>query len=70
VWLAGALADRLVVSARQHLRLLASLPGVSVDEAIVPDAECLDFAAIEARHQRAKAAVQRSYERARARLGS
>jgi len=70
VWLAGALADRLVVSARQHLRLLASLPGVSVDEAIVPDAERLDFAAIEARHQRAKAASQRSYERARARLGS
>lgn len=69
VWLAGALADRLVVSARQHLRLLDSLPGVAVDEAIVPDTERLDFAAIEARHQRAKAASQRSYERARARLG-
>lgn len=70
VWLAVALADRLVVSARQHLRLLASLPGVSVDEAIVPESERLDFAAIEARHQRAKAASQRSYERARARFGS
>ena len=70
VWLAGALADRLVVSARQHLRLLASLPGVSVDEAIIPDEERLDFAAIEARHQRAKAASQRSYEHARARLDS
>jgi len=70
MWLAGALADRLMVSAQQHLRLLASLPGVLVDETIVPDAERLDFAAIEARHQRAKAASQRSYERARARLGS
>jgi len=69
VWLAGALANRLVVSAREHLRLLASLPGVSVDEAIIPAAERLDFAAIEARHQRAKAASQRSYELARERLG-
>ena len=42
-WLADALTGRLVESARQHLRLLASLPGVVVDEALVPGAERFDI---------------------------
>jgi hypothetical protein len=68
-WLAKALTDRLVASARQHLRLLASLPGITVDEAIVPRSERLDLEALEARHLRARAAARRSLEAARTRLG-
>lgn len=67
-WLADALAHRLAAGARQHLRLLASLPGVTVDEAVIPEAERLDLAAIEDRHRRARAESQRSYERAQARI--
>jgi hypothetical protein len=69
-WLARALIDRLVASTRQHLRLVASLPGVIVDEAIVPRSERLDLEAIMTRHERARAASRRSLEVARARLGT
>ncbi len=68
-WLARALTERLVASAKEHLRLLASMPGVKVDEAIVPPAMRLDLDAIEARHQRARLASQRSLEQARIRFG-
>lgn len=68
-WLAHALIERLVTSARAHLRLLASLPGVVVDEAVVPKSERLDLAAIGHRHGLARAASRRSLEQARVRLG-
>jgi hypothetical protein len=68
-WLAHGLIERLVTSAKEHLRLLASLPGVTVDEAIVPPGSRLDLAAMEARHRRAQATSQRALELARTRLG-
>lgn len=68
-WLARALVERLVASAREHLRLLASIPGVSVDETIVPTARRLDLKEIESRHQRARASARRSLQEARIRLG-
>lgn len=68
-WLAHALIERLLTSAKEHLRLLASLPGVVVDEAVVPKSERLDLAAIGHRHGLARAASLRSMEQARARLG-
>jgi hypothetical protein len=69
-WLSRALTERLVESIREHLRLLASLPGVSVATSIVPLAARLDLVAIEARHQRARRTARRTYEQARALLGS
>jgi hypothetical protein len=68
-WLAHALTERLVASAREHLRLLASMPEVTVDEAIVPLAMRLDLDALAARHLRARLASQRSLEQTRTRLG-
>lgn len=68
-WLARGLVERLVESARKHLRLLASFPGVSVDEAIVPASAKLDLKGIESRHELARAAARRSLEEARDRLG-
>jgi hypothetical protein len=68
-WLAHALIERLVTSAKEHLRLLASLPGIVVDEAVVPKSQRLDLAAIGDRHGLARAASLRSLEQARARLG-
>ena len=64
-WLARALTERFLESARQHLRMLASLPGIVVDEAIVPHAERLDLAAIEARHERARDVARRTLEASR-----
>lgn len=69
-WLAKALIDRLLASTRQHLRLLASMPGVVVDEAIIPHSERLDLHAIEMRHERARAASHHSLEIARAKLST
>jgi hypothetical protein len=68
-WLARALTERLVTSAKEHLRLLASIPGVTVDEAIVPRDRRFDIEALSERHKRARATADRSYDRARARLG-
>lgn len=69
-WLARALTERFLESARQHLRMLASIPGIVVDEAIVPHAERLDLAAIEARHRRARDVAQRTLGAARMRPSS
>jgi hypothetical protein len=66
-WLALALTERFLESAKQHLRLLASLPGIVVDEAIVSHAERLDLAAIEVRHRRARDVARRTLEAARMR---
>jgi hypothetical protein len=68
-WLARALTIRLVASAKQHLRLLASLPGVTVEESIVPKPDRLDLEVLVERHHRARLASQRSLEQARTRLG-
>lgn len=68
-WLARALIERLVSSVREHLRMLASLPGITVDPAIVPLAERFDLGAIAARHQRARVVSRLSYEATRTRLG-
>lgn len=68
-WLARALTERLVASAKEHLRLLASLPGVTVDESLVPMTARLDFEEIAAHHQRARSASNRSLEQTRTRLG-
>lgn len=68
-WLAKALTDRLIESARQHLRFLASIPGIVVDEAIIPLSERLDLDELSTRHQRAKATYHRELETARARIG-
>jgi hypothetical protein len=69
-WLSRALTERLLDSAKQHLRMLASLPGIIVDEAIVPPAERLDLAAIEVRHRRARDVAQRTLQAARFRPSS
>ena len=69
-WLARALTERFLESARQHLRMLASLPGVIVDDAIVPHTERLDLAAIEVRHRRARDVARRTLEAARLRSPS
>jgi len=69
-WLARALTERFLDSAKQHLRMLASIPGIVVDEAIVPHAERLDLAAIEVRHQRARDVAQRTLSAARIRPSS
>ena len=68
-WLVGALVARLVSSAKEHLRLLASLPGVHVDEAIVPAARRLDLVGMDARHRQARATALRSLQETRTRLG-
>ncbi|MBX3155003.1 MAG: hypothetical protein KF773_03310 [Deltaproteobacteria bacterium] len=68
-WLARALVECLVVSATTHLRMLASIPGVTVDEAIVPPSAKLDLNAIERRHERVRAAARRGLPDARRRLG-
>lgn len=67
-WWARAVVDRLVFSAREHLRLLASFSVITVDESIIPLNERLDLAAVEARHLRARAAALRSLEAARVKL--
>ncbi len=64
-WLARALTERFLESAKQHLRMLASLPGIVVDEVIVPHAERLDLAAIEVRHRHARDVARRTLEAAR-----
>jgi hypothetical protein len=69
-WLARALTERFLESVKQHLRMLASLPGIVVDEAIVPRAERLDLAAIEVRHRRARDVARRTLEAARMRPSS
>jgi hypothetical protein len=69
-WLARALTERFLESAKQHLRMLASLPGIVVDETIVPHSERLDLAAIEVRHRRARDVAQRTLEAARMRPSS
>jgi hypothetical protein len=69
-WLARAVTERFLESLKQHLRLLASLPGIVVDEAIVPHAERLDLAAIEVRHRRARDVAQRTLQAARMRSSS
>lgn len=68
-WLAKALTDRLIESARQHLRFLASIPGIAVDEAVIPLSERLDLHELDARHERAKATYRRKLEAARTRIG-
>jgi hypothetical protein len=50
--------------------MLASLPGIVVDEAIVPRVERLDLAAIEVRHRRARDVARRTLEAARMRPSS
>ena len=69
-WLARALIERFLESAKRHLRMLASIPGIAVDEAIVPHAERLDLAAIEKRHRRARDVAQRTLQAARMRPSS
>ncbi|HEX4420316.1 MAG TPA: hypothetical protein VH165_20510 [Kofleriaceae bacterium] len=69
-WLARALVERFLDSAARHLRMLASIPGIVVDEAIVPRAERLDLATIEARHGRARDVAQRTLTASRMRLSS
>ena len=69
-WLARALTERFLESAKQHLRMLASIPGIVVAEAIVPHAERLDLAAIEVRHRRARDVAQRTLQAARMRPSS
>jgi len=69
-WLARALTERFLESAKQHLRMLASLSGIVVDEAIVPPSERLDLAAIEVRHRRARDVAQRTLEADRRRPSS
>lgn len=69
-WLALALVGRLVSSARQHLRLLASIPGVVVDEAIVPTADRLALPALLQQHRRARQVALRSLHAARTQTGS
>jgi hypothetical protein len=68
-WLARALIERLVTSAREHLRLLASIPGVVVDEAMVPRSRRLDLAALDTRHRLARETSRRSHDHARTRFG-
>jgi hypothetical protein len=69
-WLARALTERFLESVKQHLRMLASIPGIVVDEAVVPHAERLDLAAIEMRHRRARDVAQRTLQAARMRPSS
>jgi len=68
-WIAKALTDRIVESVRQHLRFLASIPGVVVDEAIVPRSERLDLDAVFERHQLARETYRRELEAARTQIG-
>jgi hypothetical protein len=68
--LALALVDRIVEGAKQHLRLLASLPGIVVDDQLVSRETRLDLQAIEIKHRRARATAERSLNAARIRLGS
>jgi len=67
-WLALALVERFVAGVHAHLRLLAAYPGVSVPEDVLPASDRLDLERIFARHARARAHANRSYEAARARL--
>jgi hypothetical protein len=69
-WLSRALTERFLESVKQHLRMLASIPGIVVDEAVVPHAERLDLAAIELRHRRARDVAQRTLQAARMRPSS
>ncbi len=69
-WLARAVTERFIDSAQHHLRVLASIPGIVVDEAIVPYADRLDLAAIDVRHRRARDVARRTLEAARARSPS
>lgn len=69
-WLARALTDRFLESTKQHLRMLASFPGIIVDEAIVPHSERFDLEAIEARHRRARDVAQRTSSAAQTRPSS
>lgn len=56
-WLSAVLADRLSSALRGHLRLLSTIEGTNVPEAILPTAERLDLAEIEARHRLARQRV-------------
>lgn len=66
-WLARALTKRFIESAKKHLRMLASLPEIVVDEAIVPRVERLDIGAIEERHRRARDVAERTLRAAQMR---
>ncbi len=66
-WLARALVERLIDGVRAHLRLIASVPGVNVSEAVMPHGERLDPARIEERHRRARELADRAFAAARKR---
>jgi hypothetical protein len=59
-WLAHAVTERFIESAKQQLRMLASLPDITVDEAIIPRGERLDLSAIAERHVRARDVARRT----------
>jgi hypothetical protein len=65
-WLALALAEGWVRSQRAYLRLLASIPGISVAEEIIPAEERLDLAAIEAQALRAEERFRERLDEAKA----
>jgi hypothetical protein len=61
-WLAEALTKRLIESAFEHLRLLASIPEITVSETAMPRHERLDLARVVERHQREREAVRREFD--------
>jgi hypothetical protein len=64
-WLARALAERWARDTWEYLRLLASAPGVTVSEELVPLRDRLDLDAIQSKFQRTTRAAQHLLKQAR-----
>lgn len=64
-WLALALVERLAESLQQRLRFLASLPGVAIAAALVPNEARIDLVAAFAQHERAERGIAQLFRNAR-----
>lgn len=64
-WLALAIAERWVKGERAFIRLLASMPGVSVGEDVVPMSERLDLTALVAQSRSAEERFRQQLDAAR-----